>query len=302
MTRYSRRRLARALTAAAAALALSSGAVATSPASASADCSVRVPTPAIGFQLFGAREWIADVGLEEVLATLAEIGYKEVQPYAGSYDMPADEFEALLRKYGLKASSGQYRYTDANFGDFLEYAKSIGHRFVGSGGFGQPGIGSYENTLATAAQMNRLGELSVRNGTGRLFGHNHAGEFQTTYPDPDTGELKTAWQILVENTDPRWVTFEVDVFWSETAGVDTAALIEQYGDRIQLLHIKDGVIGTGTAGQTSVGEGTIDWGPILEAAQGRVRYYVVEADRTNWPDGPAVFAEESFDYLSCSGR
>lgn len=275
-----------------------SGAPVSDTAASAAQCAGRgLPASKISFQLYGARAWIAAVGLEEVLATLAEIGYKEVQPYAATYQIPADEFEALLDKYGLKASSGQVRYTDASFASDIEYAKEIGQKYVGSGGFGQPGTGTYEDTLATAAQMNRLGEMSVKNGTGKLFGHNHAAEFTTQFTDPATGETKSAWQILVENTDPRWVTFEVDVFWAENAGVDTAALLEEYGDRIELLHVKDAAPPAGgIPAQTDVGEGDIVWAPIFDAAQGKVKYYVVETDLA---PTDREFAEDSFEFLNC---
>jgi hypothetical protein len=53
---------------------------------------------------------------------------------------------------------------DANIAD----AKLLGQHWTGSGGFASPGIGSYENTLATAATLNRLGERSVKNGTGPI--------------------------------------------------------------------------------------------------------------------------------------
>ena len=43
--------------------------------------------------------------------------------------------------------------------------------------------------------MNELGRRSVRNGTGKFYGHNHQPEFRTTYVDPATGETKSAWQI-----------------------------------------------------------------------------------------------------------
>ena len=270
-------------------------------ANAAADCAGRsVPVSKISFQLYSARTMINQVGLEAVFAMLAEIGYKEVQFAAavGSYNVPVDEMQALLDKYGLKASSGQAAYNDANFASsYLPYAKEIGHRYTGSGGFGQPGTATLADTLATAEQMNRLGELSVKNGTGKLFGHNHDGEFLRQFPDPVTGELKSAWQFLVENTDPRYVTFEIDVFWAEAAGVDVATLLEQYGDRIELLHIKDGFLNGAERGVPSdVGEGEINWAPILSAARPHVKQYVVERD-----NAPATreTAEDSFRFLTC---
>lgn len=270
-------------------------------ANSASQCAGRsVPVSKIGFQLYTARTLINQIGLESVLAMLADIGYEEVQFAAavGSYNVPVEEMQALLKKYGLKASTGQASYTETSFSEaYLPYAKAIGHKYTGSGGFGQPGTNTLANTLATAEQMNRLGELSVKNGTGKLFGHNHDGEFLTKFPDPQTGELKSAWQLLVENTDPRYVTFEIDVFWAEAAGVDVASLLEQHGDRIELLHVKDGDEPFNSRDQSVVGEGAIEWGPILDAAQGKVKYYVIERD--GGTESVQEYAEESFDFLSC---
>lgn len=304
------RRRKQAILALSAGVALAASAFTAVPASAepasdlanpASDCAGRsVPVNKIGFQLYSARTMIQQQGLEAVLAMLAEIGYKEVQLAAavGSYNMPVEDLEALLDKYGLKASTGQAGYNETSFVEsYLPFAKEIGHRYTGSGGFGQPGTATLADTLATAEQMNRLGELSVKNGTGKLFGHNHDGEFLRQFPDPQTGEMKSAWQYLVENTDPRWVTFEIDVFWAEAAGIDVADLLEQYGDRIELLHIKDSDEPFNWQNQTIVGEGAVDWASVLDAAQGKVKYYVIERD--NGADSIQEYAEESFDFLSC---
>jgi sugar phosphate isomerase/epimerase len=144
--------------------------------------------------------------------------------------------------------------------------------------------------------MNRLGERSVKNGTGRIFGHNHDGEFRTRYVDTQgDGTLKSAWQILVENTDPRWVDFQLDVGWAVIGGEDPVALIEEFGDRIELLHVKD-VADIASRTQTTVGQGIIDWAAVFRAAQGHVNQYVIEQDP---PVEPFSFAAESFEYVDC---
>ncbi|WP_418606317.1 hypothetical protein [Georgenia sp. SUBG003] len=75
--------------------------------------------------------------------------------------------------------------------------------------------------LDIAESLNRLGEASVKNGTGKVFGHNHQQEFTTQF-EVD-GETKTAWEIIVENTDPRYVTFQLDTFWAADAGATSRA-------------------------------------------------------------------------------
>ena len=137
--------------------------------------------------------------------------------------------------------------------------------------------------LATAIVMNELGRRSVRNGTGKFYGHNHQGEFRTTYADPVTGEVKSAWQILVENTDPRYVTFELDVLWATDGGADPVALLKRYGSRIKMLHIKDGINVAAPANATPVpmGQGEMDFAPILAGRQAPRRLLLLRA-------GPAV--------------
>ncbi|MFI7679295.1 sugar phosphate isomerase/epimerase family protein [Actinophytocola sp. NPDC049390] len=298
------RRSSRAALTATAAAALVAGAVAVpavaAPAAGPAATSCAhpaVPAARVSYQLFTSRNWIGEVGLDAVLAELSAIGYEQVQPYRATYRTPATELRAMLKNNDLAAWSGQGNVDEATFDATIEYARTIGQKYMGSGGFAAPGIGSYADTLATAATLNRLGERSVRAGTGKVFGHNHWQEFTTRYPDPVTGELKSAWQIMVENTDPRWVTFEVDVFWAADAGVDVAALIREYGNRIELLHVKDGFLNGDLRGvPADVGEGELDWAPILEAALPYVKQYVVERD--NAPTGPET-AADSFRFLTC---
>ena len=218
--------------------------------------------------------------LEDVLRRLSEIGYRKVEPFS-FHGLTAMEFKALLDKYRLKAPSRLGDVSITNFATTLADSATLRQRFVGSGGFPTPGTGSYENTLATAIVMNKLGRRSVRNGTGKLYGHNHQGEFRTRYVDPATSATKSAWQILVENTDRRYVTFELDVLWATDAGADPVSLLRRYGRRIFSLHVKDGINVAAAADATPVpiGHGEMDFEPILRAAERRhVKYYVYEQD------------------------
>ena len=238
--------------------------------------------------------------LEEVLRRLSEMGYRNVEPFSFN-GLTAAQFKALLDKYRLKAPSRHGDVSITNFARTLADSRTLRQKYVGSGGFPTPGIGSYEHTLATAIVMNELGRRSVRNGTGKFYGHNHQQEFRTKYPDPVTGELKSAWQILVENTDPRYVTFQLDVLWATDGGADPVALLERFGKRIFSLHVKDGINVAAPANATPVpmGEGEMVFEPILRAAEGHVKYYIYEQDP---PFGDPTFdpfasAQAGFDYL-----
>jgi sugar phosphate isomerase/epimerase len=238
--------------------------------------------------------------LEEVLRRLSEIGYRNVEPFTFN-GLTAAQFKALLDKYDLKARSRHGDVSITNFAKTLADSKTLRQRYVGSGGFPTPGIGSYENTLATAIVMNELGRRSVRNGTGKFYGHNHQQEFRTKYADPAAGEMKSAWQILVENTDPRYVAFQLDVLWATDGGADPVALLQRFGHRIFSLHVKDGINVADPVNATPVpmGQGEMVFEPILRAAEGHVKYYIYEQDP---PFGDPTFdpfasAKAGFDYL-----
>jgi sugar phosphate isomerase/epimerase len=235
--------------------------------------------------------------LEYVLAFLSDVGYPQIEPFS-FHGLTAEQFKALADKYGLQIPSRHMSTNEANWEANLADAKLLGQHWTGSGGFAAPGIGSYENVLATAETLNRLGERSVKNGTGKVFGHNHTAEFTTKYVDTQgDATLKSAWQILVENTDPRWVTFQLDVGWATIAGEDPVALIEEFGDRIELFHVKDVAdLGLPTQHQTTIGQGVVDWAAVFAASHGAIQQYIIEQDP---PVEPFSFAAESFRYVDC---
>ncbi|MEE6297377.1 TIM barrel protein, partial [Georgenia wangjunii] len=258
---------------------------------------VLVPVEQVSVQMFSLIPWVNADGLPAVLERLASIGFENIEPYGGNFNgYTAQEFRAMTDALGLRIPSSHYDTNEASFDETLAFVEALGQEYVGSGGFASPGIGSYENTLATAETMNRLGERAVEAGFEKFFGHNHAGEFTTTYEHE--GEVMSAWEILVAETNPEWVTFELDVAWAAHAGIDVADLIEEHGDRIELLHIKDATNlgGPGNPVFTNLGEGDVDLQGILAAAQDAdIAYYVLEYDRA--PDGEE-FVTSGFEYLT----
>ncbi|WP_454084924.1 ThuA domain-containing protein [Georgenia sp. Marseille-Q6866] len=259
---------------------------------------VLIPVDRVSVQMFSLIPWVNEAGLPSVLARLAEIGLQNIEPYGGNFNgYTAEQFRAMTDLVGLNVPSSHYNTNEATFDATLDYVETLGQEYVGSGGFAQPGISTYNRTLRTAEAMDRLGQRSVEAGIGKFFGHNHATEFTTVYNHG--GEEMSAWEILVEETDPRYVTFQLDVAWATHAGVDVAALIEEHGDRIELLHIKDAV----NLGQedgpdfTNLGEGDVPLQEILAAAEehAEIAYYVMEYDVA--PQGED-FVETGFEYLT----
>jgi len=230
--------------------------------------------------------------LERLFAYLASKGVTNVELF-GHANFPANgdivnltRYRALLDKYGLHAGGWHGDMSEANWDARIAAAKILGTDYLGSGGFPNPGIGSYANSLATAQALNRLGKRSIEAGLGPAYHHNHQDEFGFKYVD--NGVLKPAWEVIMDNTDARYSVAEIDVKWSSDAledpsGLQTAALINKYGTRVQLLHIKDGnnideTVYPASAPFAPVGNGEIDFRPIFAAAANRVRYYHQEHD------------------------
>ncbi len=238
--------------------------------------------------------------LEMLFAFLQRKGVTNIELF-GHANFPASTdipglvaYRTLLDKYGLHAGGWHGDMSETGWETRMAAAKILGADYIGSGGVPSPGIGSYANTLASAAALNRLGKRSVEAGIGPAYIHNHQQEFTTRYMH--NGVLTTAFDILMGESDVRYSAAEVDVFWSSDAfqditGTQTAALINQWPTRVQLLHVKDGInvdeAGGGSPRPTGTGE--LDFRPIFAAARGKVRYYHQEQDGGTTTDADISF-------------
>jgi sugar phosphate isomerase/epimerase len=280
------------------------------PASAAApDCKGHgVPTSKISVQLWTFSEYIGfgtDAATiartEEVFRRLSEMGYRNVEPFTLS-GLSAEQYRALLDKYGLKASA---RHVDVgtpenptDFDQILADNKTLGIKYFGSGA--TPIFPLQYDTeaewVAYAEYLNELGARARQAGQ-TLMVHNHDVEFETTFGG------QTVYDILMANTEAKNVAFQLDLYWAANGGGadNPVDVLERYGKRIQLFHVKDMGAGTFPGPIEIVGEGIIDFPEIFAASQGPVRYYVVEHDpRFGDPTfDPFEAAEKGFDYLAC---
>jgi sugar phosphate isomerase/epimerase len=271
-----------------------------SPGNAS-ECAGRgVPVSKISIQLWTFAEYIGfgtdaatQTRLEEVLRRLAEMGYRNVEPFTLS-GLSAEEFRALLDEYGLKAPA---RHVDvgtpaqpADIGQILEENRILGVKYFGSGA--TPNLATEAEWIAYARYLDAVGEQARRAGQ-TLMVHNHDWEFTDVFGN------RTAYDILMEYTDRKNVVFQLDLYWATFAGADPVELIERYGNRIKLFHVKD--MRASDRRIEIVGEGIIDFPAIFAAAGGGIRYYVVEHDpRFGDPTfDPFEAAEAGFEYLTC---
>ncbi|MDD4869699.1 MAG: sugar phosphate isomerase/epimerase [Kiritimatiellae bacterium] len=208
-----------------------------------------------------------------------ELGFREVE-LGGTYKMAPDEFRKLLEANGLKGIGGHFpfeRFRDDVEGVARE-AETLGLKFAGCAWIPHKGTFNEQQCRETAAVFNRAGEALAKHGI-KLFYHIHGYEFQ---PHGDG----TLLDLLITETKPEFVSFEMDILWVVFPGHDPVKLFEKYGKRWELVHLKDlrkGVKTGELTGHTDVtndvvlGTGQVDYPAVLRAAQqAGVKYYFIE--------------------------
>jgi sugar phosphate isomerase/epimerase len=273
------------------------------------DCAGRgVPVNKFSVQLWTFAEYIGfgtDAATIDrtrtVFQRLSEMGYRNVEPFTLS-GLSAADYRALLDEYGLKASARHVDVgTPANPADIEQIIadnRTLGITYFGSGStpIFPPIYTTEAEWVAYAEYLDELGAVARQAGQ-TLMVHNHDIEFETVFGD------RTVYDILMANTDPRNVVFQLDLYWAANGGglANPLDVVERYGNRIQLFHVKDMAAGPFPGRIEIVGEGIIDFPAIFAAAGGSTRYYVVEHDpRFGDPSfDPFEAAEKGFDYLAC---
>lgn len=262
----------------------------------------RVP---LGVQLFTVRRQ-AQRGLPDVLDQIRRIGYQEVETFPSLYTFSAEALRHMIVDAGLQAPSGHFSYED--LGTRFDYASELGLEWMVCSMIPPTLWNSFEGFRAAAKQFNTWAARAKDMGIRFAF-HNHDYEFR---PLPSPARIaagpgitaKTGYDVLMQETDPELVFFEVDCYWVAQAGRDPLSLLRLLGNRLKLLHLKDRAPGFPTSfdmGQSSshfvpVGRGTLDWPSILaEAERLHVEHYFVEQDQTKGP--PIDALRDSYRYL-----
>jgi sugar phosphate isomerase/epimerase len=231
----------------------------------------------IGLQLYSLREQFA-TDVPKTLDQVRSFGIVNVE-LAGTYGMTPEKFKAQLDARGLKAISGHFSYEQFrdHLDDVIRDAKTFGLQYVGCAWI--PHDNGFDEKLArdAVAVFNHAGEELAKNGM-KFFYHIHGYEFQPY----QNGTLLD----IIMSTKPELVHFEMDVFWIVHPGQDPVKMLEKYGSRFELMHVKDMKKGTPTGlltGNTDVsndvtlGTGVMDWPAILKAAQkAGVKWYFIE--------------------------
>ncbi len=238
----------------------------------------------LGIQLYSVRDQMKS-DLDGALAGIREAGYTEVEA-AALPKKSAKDIRASLDKAGLHCVSAHHPMPEllANFDEIVAFDKEIGVSFLicSSPGMRTPPAGnspraghtlSLDDWHYNADQFNAFGEKTAASGI--QFGyHNHTPEFKVT-------DGKIPYMELLQTSDSKKVTFELDCGWAIVAGVSPVEILKNHPHRISMLHVKDFQLpagykpGSGEPKVTELGKGTVDYGPIV--AQAAKSQHIVHA-------------------------
>ena len=220
-----------------------------------------------GLQLYTLRD-ILPKDPQDVLKQVASFGYKQLEGYEGPkgiyWGMKNTEFKKFIGDLGMTMVSSHCRWDD-NLEQKAAEAAEIGLKWLMCPYLGaQKELDFYKKA---AEKFNKAGEICKKAGI-RFAYHNHDYSFKQV-----EGQLPQ--EVMMQNTDPSLVDFEMDIYWVVTAGADPIAWFNKYPNRFRLVHVKDRKNNESVV----LGTGTIDFPKILKEGHKKgVEHFIVEQE------------------------
>lgn len=241
----------------------------------------------LSLQLYTLRQPLGE-DLAGTLRRVASIGYRSVEPF-GFVDS-ADRYREALEEAGLSAPSGHAGLVGP---DRDPQAAMRAAATLGMGILVEPSIKTdwttREDVLAAAASLSAVARAAADHGL-RIGYHNHWWEIESRI------DGVSGLEVFADALDEA-VLLEVDTYWAEVGGVSATELLSRLGERVALIHVKDGPRSRENRDQTAVGAGSLNIPAILAAAPQALR--VVELDDFAGDIFEAV--QDSYAYLTALG-
>ncbi len=245
-----------------------------------------------GLQLYTLRDILPE-DPKTVLKQVAAMGYKQIESFEGDtgmfWGMTNVEFKKYLDQLGMKIISSHCNI-EKDFEHKANEAAEIGMKYLIV-----PSVGPQKNIDAFkkfADRFNQCGEICKKAGL-RFAYHNHDYPFEAV-------NGKVPLDVMIQNTDPSLVDFEMDIYWVVTAGQDPIKWLKQYPNRFRLCHLKDRKKNaplTEKEVSVNLGTGSIDFKNILKVAkENGMKYYIVEQEKYE-NTTPLEVAREDAGYL-----
>ena len=256
------------------------------------------PTGRVGLQLYSLREYLPK-DVKGVIGKVAAAGYKEVETYGyskqnGFWGLSAKEFSSLLKANGLVTASGHYGM-DEFFGtgktdqlnSYIEAANATGQSHVIVPSINHEFIKTKADFKSVADKLNQAAEICKKGGV-KLGYHNHNFEWKPT-------EGTTFYDTIIDGTDGKLVTMELDLYWVVRAGFNPIDFFKRHPGRFEFVHIKD-MDKTNSGLNTEIGSGSIDFKSILAQSKlAGIKHFIVEQE--NFSIDPYKSIAQSSGYL-----
>lgn len=245
-----------------------------------------------GIQLYSVKEDMA-TDAQATIRSLGGYGYKQLEGFDGGkgilWGMKPAEFKTLMTESNttmVASHANVFENLDAQ----AAQAAEVGMKYLICPGIGaQKTVDDYKKK---ADEFNQFGEKLKSHGL-RFAYHNH----DYTFVDV---EGQTPQKVLMDNTDPALVDFEMDIYWVHVANAKPAEYLADYPGRFRLCHLKDAEAGTGDPHQRGVllGQGEIKYADLIKQAKAvGMEYFIVEQER--FPSGtPMEAAAANATYLA----
>lgn len=241
----------------------------------------------VGVQLYTVRKEMLEDNMG-TLKKLAALGYKEIESAASAkgyyYGFKPAEIKKVCNDLGMTLRSGHVHFDD-KWQQTIDDAKEAGQEYVIVSSMPSSGQ-TVDNYKSVADAFNKAGEAAKKSNLS--FGyHNHDFEFEK-----ENG--KTLYDVLVENTDPKYVNLEMDLGWVIVTGNDPMAYFAKYPGRFPLWHLKD--MDMQKKHSVEFGKGGLDIKKMLAAAKkSGMKYFFVEQEE--YSTTPFDALAYNYDYL-----
>lgn len=239
-------------------------------------------TAPFGVQAYTFRKSFP-IDVAKTLDTIKMMGFTEIE--GGGGRITPQEFKKLCDERGISIPStgAGYEQLVKNPDSVVYRAKALGANYVMCSWIPhKTGSFNLENAKKAVEDFNAAGKILKENGLTLCY-HVHGYEF---WPH----EGGTLLDYIIQNTNPEYVSFEMDVLWTQFGGGDPVALLKKYGNRWKLLHLKDlrkGVKkdltgGTSQENDVPLGTGEIDIPGILKQANKiGIKHFFIEDESSN---------------------
>jgi sugar phosphate isomerase/epimerase len=277
------------------------------------------PPERIGLQLYSVADQVSGPGFAKTLEELAKIGFKRVE-FAGytqgsTPEITLKQLRQLLDDNGLEPIGSHVSPSDdESMKRIIEEASILRIPNVGIS-LPLPTQGpTAAGWTALSQEYNRYGEMAAKQGIG-FYLHNHFHEWLPTPDDP----TKRGEDVLLAETDPRYVFFEMDIYWSYVGQWQSGQILQfdplhdyaiPHRDRYKFFHVKDGkkdVTGGFTDALNDIvdaGQGNIDFQGFFDTLFAQSpdevdkHWYIWERDTaSSHPRGSLAAARASYAYI-----